>query len=156
MKVVEKGAFGMVAKVRVDSADCHIHFGHFPVVYIFFTLPYLFSSTCRFDFAHRPGSRTSVAERSRSSIFISFYWFRKKLSAHNPLFPSYRRLWRQKNAPGVVRKGLTGRVFKRSRTERQWGLRSLQVDCESANLFFYDSAAFRCVGCLCDFRPASF
>lgn len=36
MQVVEKGIFGMVAKVCVDSADCHVHFGHFPGVGIGF------------------------------------------------------------------------------------------------------------------------
>ena len=36
MKVVEKGIFRVVAKVCVDSADCHVHFGHFPGVGIGF------------------------------------------------------------------------------------------------------------------------
>ena len=32
MNVVEKSIFQVIAKLCVDSADCHIHFGHFPGV----------------------------------------------------------------------------------------------------------------------------
>ena len=36
MKIVEKSIFWVIAKVCIDSADCHVHFGHFPGVVVGF------------------------------------------------------------------------------------------------------------------------